>query len=245
MPQLNNKLDVLQAYPGKFACYVHRYAFLHLVDRFACYVYYVKHLSRPCENHYDYWPLTLARGKAVAVGLLYFVVCVCVGPQHMVLWTGVIARLQRNSTIFTVAYKNQCFGSVLIFSGSGSRGWGWRPIRIRIQSWSSALMTKNWKKWQLKKKLNFFLIKNCNLPTFLGLHKVCPSYRRSLQLIKEAIQHFKTWIFLFLWVIFALLDPDPDSEYRSGSIGPIEYGSNPDPDPKPWQKPRILYKKEF
>jgi hypothetical protein len=30
-----------------------------------------------------------------------------------------------------------------------------------------------------------------------------------------------------LWVIFALLDPDPDSEYGSGSgsTGPIEYGS--------------------
>jgi hypothetical protein len=26
----------------------------------------------------------------------------------------------------------------------------------------------------------------------LGLHKVCPSNRRSLQLSKEAIQHFKT-----------------------------------------------------
>jgi hypothetical protein len=34
-----------------------------------------------------------------------------------------------------------------------------------------------------------------------------------------------------LWVIFALLDPDPDSEYGSGSTGPIEYGSNPDPEP--------------
>jgi hypothetical protein len=40
--------------------------------------------------------------------------------------------------------------------------------------------------------------------------------------------------FLLLWVIFGLLDPDPDSE--SGSTGPIEYGSNPDPDPKPWCK---------
>jgi hypothetical protein len=30
-----------------------------------------------------------------------------------------------------------------------------------------------------------------------------------------------------LWVIFALLDPDPDSE--SGSTDPIESGSNPDP----------------
>ncbi len=27
----------------------------------------------------------------------------------------------------------QCFGSVFIFSGSGSRVWGWRPIRIRIR----------------------------------------------------------------------------------------------------------------
>jgi hypothetical protein len=26
----------------------------------------------------------------------------------------------------------------------------------------------------------------------LGIHKVCASYRRSLQLSKEAIQHFKT-----------------------------------------------------
>jgi hypothetical protein len=35
--------------------------------------------------------------------------------------------------------------------------------------------------------------------------------------------------FLLLWVIFALLDPDLDSESGSGSTGPIEYGSNPDP----------------
>jgi hypothetical protein len=34
-----------------------------------------------------------------------------------------------------------------------------------------------------------------------------------------------------LWVILALLDPDPDSEYGSGSTDPIEYGSNTDPDP--------------
>jgi hypothetical protein len=31
--------------------------------------------------------------------------------------------------------------------------------------------------------------------------------------------------FLLLWVIFALLDPVPDSEYGSGSTDPIEYGS--------------------
>ena len=33
-------------------------------------------------------------------------------------------------------------------------------------------------------------------------------------------------------VIFALLDPDPD--FGSGSTGPIESGSNPDPGPQPW-----------
>ncbi len=48
-----------------------------------------------------------------------------------------------------------------------------------------------------------------------------------------------TNFFLLLWVIFALLDPDPDSEYGSGSgsTDPIEYGSNTDPvpdtDPQP------------
>jgi hypothetical protein len=37
--------------------------------------------------------------------------------------------------------------------------------------------------------------------------------------------------FLLLWVIFALVDPDPDSEYGSGFTDPIESGSNPDPQP--------------
>jgi hypothetical protein len=36
---------------------------------------------------------------------------------------------------------------------------------------------------------------------------------------------------LLLWVIFALLDPDLDSE--TGSTDPIESGSNPDPDLPP------------
>jgi hypothetical protein len=43
---------------------------------------------------------------------------------------------------------------------------------------------------------------------------------------------------LLLWVTFALLDPDPDSESGStdpieyGSTDPIESGSNTDPDPQ-------------
>ncbi len=44
--------------------------------------------------------------------------------------------------------------------------------------------------------------------------KLAPIYRRSLQHSNEDIQHFKTWKFLnfylFLWVIFALLHPNPD-----------------------------------
>ncbi len=47
-----------------------------------------------------------------------------------------------------------------------------------------------------------------------------------------------------MWVFFALLDPDPDSEYGSGSTDPIEYGSNtdPDPDPQPCRKSKKALK---
>ncbi len=69
------------------------------------------------------------------------------------------------------------------------------------------------KNLQLKKRL-YFLIKNCYLP-FPRPSKGRPSYRRSLQPSKENIQHFKAWNFQnvsIFWVIFALLDTDPDSE---------------------------------
>jgi hypothetical protein len=62
-------------------------------------------------------------------------------------------------------------------------------VPIRIQSRSRALMTKNKiKKLQLK---FFFLIKT-TIYLSLGLHKERPSYKRSLQLSKEAIQHFRS-----------------------------------------------------
>ncbi len=107
------------------------------------------------------------------------------------------------------------------------------PDPIRIQGFNDQKLKKNYS-W----KFYFYLLLS-KTPIYLslGLHKVCPSYRRSLQFSKESIQHFKTWTFtnycLLLWVIFALLDPDPDFEYGSGSTDPIEYGSNPDPDPQP------------
>ncbi len=68
-------------------------------------------------------------------------------------------------------------------SGSGSNpdpGLSWPKIERKKNSW--------------KKKLTFFWSKTA-IYLSLGLHKVCPGYRRSLQLTKEAIQHFKTWIF--------------------------------------------------
>ncbi len=92
------------------------------------------------------------------------------------------------------------------------------------------LCPKIGKNLQLKKKI---LWAKTIIYLSLGLHKGRPSYKRSLQLSKKNIQHFKTWnfvnfleFFLLLWVIFALLDPDLDSEYGSGS--------NWDPDPQPW-----------
>ncbi len=89
-------------------------------------------------------------------------------------------------------------------------------------------MTKNGKKIQLKKKLNFFGSKT-TIYLSLGLHKERPRYRRSLQLSKEAIQHFKTWTLKKFSTFVGLFCPP-----GSGSTDPIESGSNPDPDPQPW-----------
>ncbi len=103
------------------------------------------------------------------------------------------------------------------------------PDPIRRHGFNDQKLEKNYS-WNF---FFFFFLSKTAIYLSLGLHKVCPSYRRSLQFSKEAIQHFKTWTFtnycLLLWVIFALLDPDSGS----GSTDTIEYGSNPDPDPQP------------
>jgi hypothetical protein len=61
------------------------------------------------------------------------------------------------------------------------------PDLIRIQAFNDQKLRK---KITAKKKLNFFGSKT-TVYLSLGLHKERPSYRRSLQLSKEAIQHFK------------------------------------------------------
>ncbi len=63
---------------------------------------------------------------------------------------------------------------------------------------------------------NISLSENWIYLFLLGLRKRRPSYRRSHESLHEYIQYFKTWnfkflnLFLLLWVIFYLLDPDLD-----------------------------------
>ncbi len=125
-----------------------------------------------------------------------------------------------------------------------------------IQSGSRSLMAKNWKKLQLKKNLNFFW-SNIAIYLSLGLHKVCPSYRRSLQLSKEAIQHFKSWTFTNFFLLLSVIlpswirvriripNPDPDQLAHLNpdpiririhvflgllDLDPLVRGMDPDPD---------------
>ncbi len=77
------------------------------------------------------------------------------------------------------------------------------------------------KNLQLKINLIFFWV-NIAIYLSLGLHKGRPSYRR-----RRTTSTSKHEIFLFLWVIFAFLDPDPIS--------------NPDPDSLTWLNPDIIW----
>ncbi len=82
-------------------------------------------------------------------------------------------------------------------------------IRIRIQHLGcipiriQGFFDQKFKKFYNSHKKNFK--SKTTIYLSLVLHKGRPSYKRSLQLSKENIQHFKTWnflIFLLLWVIF-------------------------------------------
>ncbi len=77
----------------------------------------------------------------------------------------------------------------------------WIPIQIRTQGFSDQKFTavKNW----------YFFLSKIVIYLSVGLHKGCPSYSRSLQPSIENISKFLNF-FLFLWLIFALLDPDTD-----------------------------------
>jgi hypothetical protein len=115
----------------------------------------------------------------------------------------------------------QCFGS-----GSSHLGW----IRIRIQPFRlnpdpnpGFWWPKIGKNCSCKKMWYYFDQK---------LQFTYPKASvRDIQAIGETFSPQKrTSSNYFLWVIFALLDADPDSE--SGYTDPIESGSSPYPDPK-------------
>ncbi len=112
-------------------------------------------------------------------------------------------------------------------------------IRIRIQHFRlntdpdpGFLWSKNWKKFTAE---NFLFISKTTIYLSLGLHKGRPVTKKAFSSQKRTSSnsnHEITYFSLLLLVIFALLDPDPDSEYGSGSTDLIEFGSNPVP--RPW-----------
>ncbi len=124
-----------------------------------------------------------------------------VGPPSQVLCAAV------EKTCWVQKSFQQCFGSRSIQSEFGSSILDWIPTRI--QDFDDQQL----KQITVEKNFDIFLIKIA-IYLSLGLCKGSPSYRRSLQHTKENIQHCITWNFLFfilfLWVIFALLDPDSD-----------------------------------
>jgi hypothetical protein len=99
-------------------------------------------------------------------------------------------------------------------------------------------MTKNWKKYTAEKNIKFFwdqkqfTYAQGSIKDVQVAKEAFSSQKRTSSTSKHEISYF----FLLLWAIFALLDPDPDSEYGSGSTDLIESGSNSDPDtdPQPW-----------
>jgi hypothetical protein len=68
----------------------------------------------------------------------------------------------------------------------------------------------------------------------LGLHKRTSKLKKKPSALKRehlALQNMEFLYFIFLWplwVIFALLNPDPDFESGYGSTDLIESGPNPD-----------------
>jgi hypothetical protein len=75
-------------------------------------------------------------------------------------------------------------------------------------------------------QMKIFFIKNCNL--LMSNLQGKPSALKGEHPALQKMKFIK--FFLCLWVIFAFLEPNPDCE--SGSVDPIESGSNPDPDPQ-------------
>ncbi len=121
-------------------------------------------------------------------------------------------KFWRSNSIFNLwrylkLCQNQCFGFGFIKFGSGFRS----SILAEYRSGFRVLMTKTWKKLQLKKKIIFFSDQKLQYTyPWASIKDVkatgeafSPQRRTTLQTMK-----FLNF-FLFLWVTVALLDPDP------------------------------------
>ncbi len=87
--------------------------------------------------------------------------------------------------------------------------------------------------WSIRTGIQVFMTKNCKNHIFgsknknflsPGLHEGRLSFRRTGEVLSPQKRIFCTWnmkilhFFLLLWLIFALLDPDPADQNQSGSI---------------------------
>jgi hypothetical protein len=87
---------------------------------------------------------------------------------------------------------------------------------VRIQGSDDQKLTKNY-----SKKINFFKIKNYNLSIPRPPERTSQLKKKFSALKRKhpALQNMKFLnFFLLLWVIFALLDTDPDSGFRSSDL---------------------------
>ncbi len=88
------------------------------------------------------------------------------------------------------------------------------PDPVWIQGFNDQKLKKNYS------GKFFFLLSKTTIYLFLGLHKERPSYRRSLHLSKENIQHF-CGSFLPSWIRIRIpnADPDPLTRLNPDPIG--------------------------
>ncbi len=106
---------------------------------------------------------------------------------------------------------------------------GSNPDPIRIQSGFNPDPRFRWQKTEEKIFFSLFLIKSAVY--------LCQIYRRSLQLSKENIQHFKKIDLLTYFYVCGLFLPSW-FRIKKGSRDTIDSGSNPDPDSDPDPDPQ-------
>jgi hypothetical protein len=113
---------------------------------------------------------------------------------YSLLQISVLFNSDSDPLAFLVRKRNHCDRSNMqAILGSGSSILGQWGSGCGSGSGSSVLWWPQSKiKLQLKKFILFWWFA---IYLSLGLHKGCPSYRRSLQPSKEKIQHFKRWKF--------------------------------------------------